>query len=134
MDQTTMSSRPCRRPANCHRHLGTFVRFHRHSKAIIHEYLRAQAYTFIVYGGRVWLTCVGRRCTDGRNLLGNRLMWSWSVVPFRWSCARGHGCDNKVAQFGVIIWEMRCAGHPILSNGCVFRWLRTRETVAYQTF
>ena len=41
-----MSSRPCMRPANCHRHLGTFVRFHRHSKAIIHEYLRAQAYTF----------------------------------------------------------------------------------------
>ena len=41
-----MSSRPCRRPANCHRHLGTFVRFHRHSKAIIHEYLRAQAYAF----------------------------------------------------------------------------------------
>ena len=41
-----MSSRPCRRPANCHRDLGTFIRFHRHSKAIIHEYLRAQAYTF----------------------------------------------------------------------------------------
>ncbi len=41
-----VSSRPCRRPANCHRHLGTFVRFNRHLKAIIHEYLSAQAYTF----------------------------------------------------------------------------------------
>ena len=36
-----------------------------------------------LYGGAVWLTCFGRSCADGRSLLWNRSVWSWSVVPFR---------------------------------------------------
>ena len=27
-------------------------------------------------------------------------MWSWSVVPFRWYCARGHECGNIITQSG----------------------------------
>ena len=37
----------------------------------------------------------------------------WS---FRWYCASGHGCGNGITQCGVIVCEMRCAGHPILSS------------------
>ena len=71
-------------------------------------------------GGRVWLTCVGRRCADGRGLLWNRSAWSLSVDIFRWSCAGGHGGGSVVTQCGVVVWEMRCSHQPLSNQTGVF--------------
>ena len=46
-----------------------------------------------------------RSCAYGRSLLWNQSVWSWSVVPFRWYCARGHGSGNRITQSGGMDWQ-----------------------------
>ena len=102
-----MSSRPCRRPANCHRHLGTFVRFHRHSKAIIHEYLRAQAYTF---------NLVQRSCHICLHILCAR------VVAYIRKCIFRYNCGYRSALLCLVVrsvWPKR-----ILAEVCRYRFSR----------